>query len=91
LTEIKKLTETIEKGDMAKAKTPTPATEAVGAWGSEADSGFETLPNSVKIRKRIGYTIYEVEACFNPASWETLGDKIMRLVRGEAMKKGGGP
>jgi hypothetical protein len=42
------------------------------------------------IRKRIGCTTYEVEARFNPASRETLDDKILRLVRGEAMKDSGG-
>jgi hypothetical protein len=42
------------------------------------------------MRKRIGYTIYEVEARFNPCSRETLDDKILRLVRGEAMKDGDG-
>jgi hypothetical protein len=41
------------------------------------------------IRKRIGYTTYEVEARFNPASRETLDDKILRLVRGESMKDSG--
>jgi hypothetical protein len=41
------------------------------------------------IRKRIGYTTYEVEARFNPASRETLDDKILRLVRGETIKDSG--
>ena len=39
-----------------------------------------------KIRKRIGNTAYEVEVRFNPSSRETLDEKILRLVRGEAMK-----
>jgi hypothetical protein len=51
----------------------------------------EALPKPFKIRKQIGYTVYEVEARFNHASRETLDDKILRLVRGEAMKKGSEP
>jgi hypothetical protein len=47
------------------------------------------LTKPFKIRKRIGYTAYEVEVYFNPASRETLDDKILRLVRGEAMKYDG--
>jgi hypothetical protein len=42
------------------------------------------------MRKRIGCTAYEVEVYFNLASRETLDDKILRLVRGEAMKDSGG-
>ena len=41
------------------------------------------------LRKRIGYTAYEVEVRFNPSSRETLDEKILRLVRGEAMKDRG--
>jgi hypothetical protein len=66
---------------------PPPETSAVDAGTKERDSDVLTKP--FKIRKRIGYTIYEVEARFNPASRETLDDKILRLVRGDAMKDGG--
>jgi hypothetical protein len=47
------------------------------------------LTKPSKIRKRIGYTAYEVEMHFNPGSRETLDDKILRLVRVEAMEDGG--
>jgi hypothetical protein len=36
------------------------------------------------MRKQISSTTYEVEVYFNPASRETLGDKILRLIRNEA-------
>jgi hypothetical protein len=70
--------------------------ETKGVTGTIESGGVsETVPpdaqtEPLKIRKRIGYTTYEVEARFNPASRETLDDKILRLVRGEAMKDGGG-
>jgi hypothetical protein len=57
--------------------------------GAEARDS-ETLAEPFKIRKRIGYTVYEVEARFNPRSRETLDDKILRLVRGEARKDDNG-
>jgi hypothetical protein len=42
---------------------------------------------SFKMRKRISSTTYEVAAYFNEASGETLDDKILRLVRGEALNR----
>jgi hypothetical protein len=37
------------------------------------------------IRKQIGSTAYDVEVYFSPSSRETLGDKILRLARGEIL------
>jgi hypothetical protein len=85
LAEIKGVTEIIGSGDTAG--TSPPETPAAEAWEEARDCGLMTKP--FKIRKRIGYTAYEVEVYFNPASRETLDDKILRLVRGEAMKGGG--
>ena len=63
----------IKIGDMAETTAPETAT------GGAVAEPF-------KIRKRIGNTAYEVEVRFNPSSRETLDEKILRLVRGEAMK-----
>jgi hypothetical protein len=52
--------------------------------------GKDANAPAFNIQKRIGYTTYEVEARFNPRSRETLDDKILRLVRGEAIKDSGG-
>jgi hypothetical protein len=38
------------------------------------------------IRKRIGSTDYEVDVYFSAESGETMDDKILRLVRGEAVQ-----
>jgi hypothetical protein len=68
-------------------ESPAPETAASGAAAEPRDGGVLTGP--FKIRKRIGYTTYDVEAHFSPNSRETLDEKILRLVRGEAMKNGG--
>jgi hypothetical protein len=39
---------------------------------------------SFNMRKRINSTTYDVVVYFNPESCETLNDKILRLIRGEA-------
>jgi hypothetical protein len=62
---------------------------AAGGAATEAWDG-EKLTKPFKIRKQIGSTTYDVEVLFNPSSRETLDEKILRLVRGEAMKDGGG-
>ena len=75
----------IKIGDMAETAAPeTSASESV----AEPPDG-ESLTGAFKIRKRIGNTTYDVEAYFSPNSRETLDEKILRLVRGEAMKDGG--
>jgi hypothetical protein len=52
--------------------------------GTEAEAGNSgALTKPFKIRKRIGFTAYEVEVRFNPASRETFDEKILRLIRGE--------
>jgi hypothetical protein len=89
VTETKGATETIESvGTVESQRRETAASEVV--TGGAPDGAFEALIKPLKIRKRIGYTIYEVEVRFNANGRETLDDKILRLVRGEAMK-GGGP
>ena len=76
----------IKIGDMTE--TTAPETSASGAAVEPRDG--EALTEPFKIRKRIGNTAYEVEVRFNPSSRETLDEKILRLVRGEAMKDIGG-
>jgi hypothetical protein len=39
---------------------------------------------SAKMLKRLGSTVYEVSVYFSETSRETVGDKIVRLIRGEA-------
>jgi hypothetical protein len=43
-------------------------------------------PAPFNIRKRSGSSAYEVAVYFSPAAGETMDDKILRLVRGIAMK-----
>jgi hypothetical protein len=43
-----------------------------------------------KMRKQINATTYEVEVYFNPESKETMDDKILRLIRGTAVKEENG-
>ena len=40
----------------------------------------------LSVHKRIGSTVYEVNVYLNPDAKETMNDKIMRLVRNEAIK-----
>jgi hypothetical protein len=56
------------------------ANETKGMTQSE-----DTKAGAFNIRKRIGSTTYDVEVYFNPSSIETLGDKILRLARGEVL------
>ena len=37
----------------------------------------------ITIRKRIGSTIYEVNAYFNPEAKETVEEKLLRIIRNE--------
>jgi hypothetical protein len=78
LTETKRIKEIINSRDTAEV--PPDETAAISS---------EALTKPFKMRKRIGYTIYGVEVRFNPLSRETIDDKIMRLVRREAMKDDG--
>jgi hypothetical protein len=61
---------------------PPQETASGGAEAGTGDSG--ALNESFKIRKRIGSTDYEAEVYFNLDSQETLGDKILWLIRNEA-------
>jgi hypothetical protein len=86
LTETKRIKEILNSRDTAEVQPPEPVASGTGAEAI----GSEALTKPFKMRKRIGSTDYEVEVCFNPASRETIDDKILRLVRGEAMKGSGG-
>jgi hypothetical protein len=69
-------------------------TDAAGPLKNDAareagtQGGGQPAPFSIK--KSIGSTVYEVEVRFNPKSRETMGDKILRIVRGGAGGKAGG-
>jgi hypothetical protein len=67
--------------------TGSPERKTSAAAESEAlDSGARPAPFSM--RKRIGSTAYEVEVHFSPVSGETMDDKILRMARGGAVKRG---
>jgi hypothetical protein len=76
----------IKIGDTAEVPPP----ETAASEAAAEPRGGEALIKPFKIRKRIGSTTYDVEVLFSPGSRETLDEKILRLVRGEAMKGGGG-
>ncbi|MDR2933393.1 MAG: transposon-encoded TnpW family protein [Oscillospiraceae bacterium] len=42
-----------------------------------------TDTETVKLRKRIGSTVYEVSVHFSGTSKETINDKIVRLIRND--------
>jgi hypothetical protein len=57
-------------------QTATTSTQAVaGKRGDTASAG------SIKMQKRIGSIVYEVEIHFAPDAKETFNDKILRLMR----------
>jgi hypothetical protein len=68
-------------------ETAAPETAASGAAAEPRDGAALIKP--FKIRKRIGSTTYDVEVLFSPGSRETMDEKILRLIRNEAMKGGG--
>jgi len=45
--------------------------------------GVRTDAEPIKLQKRIGSIVYEVEIHFDPNATETLNDKILRLMRRE--------
>ena len=45
--------------------------------------GVHTDAEPIKLQKRIGSIVYEVEVHFDPNATETLNDKILRLMRRE--------
>jgi hypothetical protein len=49
-----------------------------------------TPAGSFNMRKRISSTTYEVTVHFSGTNGETLGDKILRLARGDALNEGAG-
>jgi hypothetical protein len=69
------------------AETAAPETAVSGA--AAEPRGDEAQIKPFRIRKRIGSTTYDVEVGFSPGSRETLDEKILRLIRNEAMKGGG--
>jgi hypothetical protein len=60
-------------------------TKDTGAAG-EAGTRGGAHPAPLKIRRRIGSTAYEVSVYFKASGGETMDDKILRLVRGAAVK-----
>lgn len=65
--------------------TGTPEREAAAESTAETRDS-RAHPASLKMRRRIGSTAYEVEVRFSDKSGETMNDKILRLVRGGAVK-----
>ena len=43
----------------------------------------KTQGEALFMRKRIGSTVYEVSARFNPEAKETINDKILRLIKND--------
>lgn len=43
-------------------------------------------PNQRTLAKRIGSTTYLVNVIFNPNEKQTMEDKLMRIIRNEALK-----
>jgi hypothetical protein len=57
--------------------------------GEDADStGGKVYAKPFIVRKRIGATYYEVAAYFSRSGRESLDEKILRLVRSEALNGG---
>ena len=49
---------------------------------------MKTNQNSQYITRRIGATTFKVKVVFNDTGQETMEDKILRIVRNEAMETG---
>jgi hypothetical protein len=68
-------------------------TDAAGPLKRNAASETGTQgggqPAPFRMKKRIGATAYEVEVRFSPGIRETMGEKILRIVRGGAGWKAG--
>lgn len=47
--------------------------------------GGNAHAESLNMRKRIGSTVYEVRIHFNQDAKETMNDKLLRLIRSEAI------
>lgn len=47
--------------------------------------GANAHAEPLNMRKRIGSTVYEVRIHFNQDAKETMNDKILRLIRSEAI------
>ena len=56
-------------------------TTNAGAWMP----GHMTGAEPVKMRRRIGSTVYDISIHFSDTSKETMNDKILRLIRNEAV------
>ena len=70
--------------DTDSTVSPERETAANEAGAKARDSGARPAP--LKIWRRIGSTAYEVAVYFSPNAGETMDDKILRLVRGGAVK-----
>ncbi|MDR2533155.1 MAG: transposon-encoded TnpW family protein [Oscillospiraceae bacterium] len=42
-----------------------------------------TAPKSIKMKRKIGSTVYEVSLFFSDTSKESINDKIARLIRND--------
>jgi hypothetical protein len=65
--------------------TRSPRRETTAKETNAATQG-NARPAPFNMRKRIGSIAYEVEVHFSPNSGETMDDKILRMVRGGAVK-----
>jgi hypothetical protein len=65
--------------------TGPPNRETSGEAAATAQAAG-TRPAPFNIRRRIGSTAYEVEVHFSTVGGETMDDKILRMVRGGAVK-----
>jgi hypothetical protein len=72
--------------DIKDTDSTGPHTHGTTANESGARNG-NCLHAPFSMWKRINSTIYEVEVYFSSESGETLDDKILRLVRGEALNR----
>ena len=50
---------------------------------SPVKTPVKTYGEAFHMRKRIGSTVYEVSARFNPEAKETINDKILRLIKND--------
>ena len=69
--------------DTDSAGSPSRETPSKAAATAQAGGAH---PAPFAMRKRIGFTVYEVEVHFSAEGGETMDDKILRLVRGGAVK-----
>lgn len=47
----------------------------------------QTTQTASYVTRRIGGTVYKIKVCFNETATETMEDKILRMVRNEALSE----